>query len=131
MGIENIRKKHKEEEINQFKEDLKKWFELGDFKVYCVLRGVSRSGMTRYIDFYTFVPNTQEEINKGYGKITKIYLTYKMGVILGYGIKTEGLLIDSGLKVEGCGMDMGFSVVNHLGIKLYNNDGYKLKHEWI
>ena len=135
MKTENI-KKHTKEEINQFKEELKECIKLGGNNVYCVLRGVSRSGMTRYIDFYTFTPNTQG--------ITKFYLTYKICAILGYPLTS-----DNGLKVEGCGMDMGFAVIYDLGRTLYptgdgktitgrNGDtepetdgGYIIKHEWL
>jgi len=134
MRTENIRKKHTQEEIKSYETELRETIKKGDNKVYCVLRGVSRSGMTRYIDFYTFIANTPEEIKKGYGAVTKIYLTYRIGVVLDYPLKTNGVLCDSGLKVEGCGQDMGFSVVSHLSGKLYpkNDRGeYKISHEWV
>ena len=149
MRCDKVGKKHAEEEINQYKEELKRFIKLGGNKVYCVLRGVSRSGMTRYIDFYTFVPNTKEEIKRGYGKIAKFYLTYKMGVVLDYPIRTGNGLSDYGLKVEGCGTDMGFELVYNLGRVLYpkgdgktitgrngstepeTDGGYLIKHEWL
>ena len=101
--------------------------------VYCVLRHVSSSGMTRRIDFYSFKGGAPR------------YLS-------GYMSKAIGLRRhkDGGLIVQGCGMDMGFSCVYDLGRTLFpkgfkvagigrNGDtsghdtdgGYALKSEWL
>lgn len=132
---ENIRKRHTKEEITQFEKGLKERIIKGNLKVYCILRHVSRSGMSRNIDFYTIIDN---EI---------YYLTYWIGVVLDYPISNKSGLSDNGLVVGGCGMDMGFSVVYNLSRKLFKDDdefkevqketgytkdaGYKIKYQWI
>ena len=63
--------------------------------IYCVLRHVSRSGMSRRISFYA--------IHKG-------ELVYLDGYIARLGHFKLHPTKD-GLKVDGCGMDMGFHVV--------------------
>lgn len=62
--------------------------------VYAVIRKVSASGMTRYIDFYAYRKGRMER------------LTYRMSVCLGW------RLHDKGLVVGGCGMDMVFATVD-------------------
>ena len=104
----------------------------GNRKVYCILRHVSSSGMSRRISFYTIIKNEP------------IWLDYKIEKILGYKRSNK-----VGLKVSGCGMDMGFSVVYDLGDALWpkgdgktitgrngsktpeTDGGYLLKHIWI
>jgi hypothetical protein len=103
-------------------------------RVYCVLRHVSASGMSRRIDFY-------------------IILDGEMCFISGYVADVLGLRrhpSKDGLTVTGCGMDMGFHVVYELGRALYpkgfkvegrgrngdtsgwdNDGGYALKSEWV
>ncbi|MBU2504119.1 MAG: hypothetical protein KJ879_03665 [Nanoarchaeota archaeon] len=105
--------------------------------IYCILRHISRSGMSRLISFSCI--KEEKHINLDYD-ISKI-LNYRRG-------KYEGL------KVSGCGMDMGFSVVYEIGRKIFPNGGslehsprkyqeeragnqteidggYLLKHQWI
>ncbi len=95
--------------------------------VYCILRNVSRSGMSRQIDFY------MEGMRCISGSIAEA---------LDYPQAQHGAL-----KVGGCGMDMGFSVVYNLGATLWPNGtpkphgtrngeldtdgGYALKHRWL
>jgi hypothetical protein len=95
--------------------------------VYCVLRSVSRSGMSRQIDFYA----EGMEYLTGYVSEACDYPRHRCGP----------------LKVGGCGMDMGFSVVYNLGAVLWPNGtpephgrrngdpdssgGYALKHRWL
>ena len=87
--------------------------------VYCVLRNVSRSGMSRQIDFYA----EGMQYLTGYIAEACDYPRHKGGP----------------LKVGGCGMDMGFSVVYNLGAVLWPNGtsesdssgGYALKHRWL
>lgn len=64
--------------------------------VYAIIRKVSASGMTRYIDFYAYRKGRMER------------LTYRMSVCLGW------RLHDKGLVVGGCGMDMVFATVDSL-----------------
>ncbi len=103
---------------------VKKLVEAGNKTVYCVLRRVSRSGMSRVIDFYTFIPNKEG------GGVSKMWLSYQIAGILGYPFDKN----TEAVKVSGCGMDMGFAVVHSLSCDLYPNKedgGYVLKHEWI
>ena len=95
--------------------------------VYCILRNVSRSGMSRQIDFYI----------DGMRCISD-----DVANLLDYPTTDRGAL-----KVGGCGMDMGFSVVYSLGLELWpdgtktphgtrngepdSNGGYALKHVWL
>jgi hypothetical protein len=99
-------------------EKLRKIFDkMEDKKVYCVLRNVSRSGMSRDIDFYIFIDNT------------KYYLSYTIAGLLDYPFNDN-----KGVKIGGAGMDMGFSVVYGLSSLLYAEEdraGYKIRHEWI
>jgi len=99
---------------------------------------VSRSGMSRTIDFYTPI-----EDNSGNGVETYMqYLTGWFGMLLDYRRDKRGAL-----KVGGCGMDMGFHVVYNVGAKLWpkgtakphstrngepdRDGGYALKSEWL
>lgn len=99
-------------------------------RIYCTVRHVARSGMSRRIDFY-----------KADGD-RMAYLTGLIARALDYRIGK-----DRGLIVGGCGMDMGFAVVYELGYALWPNGtpephgtrngepdnvgGYALKHEWL
>lgn len=77
--------------------------------ICAVLRSVSKSGMSRRIDFFTHA--TDHNGNQ--------YLQFLSGWI--------GRALDmkrgnkEGLIVHGCGMDMGFHVVYELGRTLYPN----------
>lgn len=97
--------------------------------VTCVLRSVSRSGMSRRIDFY----KTKS------GEI--YYLSNYIADLLEMNNDREGV------RVGGCGMDMGFAVVYDLGATLWpkgtkkphgrrngepdSDGGYALKHRWL
>jgi len=131
------------DEVKETKKQLKKLLRAGHYKVYCKLNHVSRSGMLRYIDFYTIVDDRPVYLTGYISKVT----SYKRAP---YDARYEGL------KVEGCGMDMGFAVVHDLGRVLYpkgfkssqrnafngmkptdkgyewdNDGGYRLKHSWL
>ena len=75
--------------------------------VRCVLRSVSRSGMSRQIDFYTIDDD---------GDL--LYLSGYIGNALSVTRTQQGAL-----KVSGAGMDMGYHIVHNLGATLYP-DGY-------
>ena len=99
-------------------------------KVYCILRSVSSSGMSRAISLYVKSEGDMRNIDS----LSADALGYKLS-------KKEGLL------VSGCGMDMGFALVDHLGCALWPNGtgtphgtrngqlgtagGYALKHVWL
>lgn len=71
--------------------------------LYVVLRGVSRSGMTRYLDIYTIQDGEPRR------------WTYTIAVALGwrYDEKRENLV------AIGAGMDMGFHTIHTLGHVLF------------
>jgi len=77
--------------------------------VYCIVRHVSASGMSRQISFHVVEA----------GQILNI--TYHVGNVLGYKMATDR----AALKVGGAGMDMCFAVVYGLGRALFP-DGYTL-----
>jgi len=82
-------------------------------KVYAVVRRVSSSGLTRWVDFFTIEHNELW------------YLTGHIANVLSNYTRTK-----EGLKVEGTGMDMVFAVVYDLSTALYGN-GYILRSESI
>lgn len=89
--------------------------------VYTVLRNVSRSGMMRHIDLYTFKTDDN-------GKIDKVYLSGYAAAVM------DDSRTDNGaIKVGGCGMDMDFHLVytlsSYLWSKFYNGEGWKCIEE--
>ena len=95
--------------MNECRERLLSLLNPGD-TVYGVVRSVSRSGMSRRIDFYCIED----------GELR--WLTPFIGDLCGYSHSYE----KSGLRVDGCGMDMIFAVVYDLGRKLWP-DGFGLR----
>lgn len=111
--------KGKELEKQQARDSLKNIFNLlppDQRVIYCVLRSVSKSGMSRVIDFYTIENNRPQ------------YLSGLIRMALGYRMAKNG-----GLVVGGCGMDMGFHVVYTVASVIYGGDrgGYEIKHQWM
>ncbi len=90
------------DEVKEATARLKEWLKPGD-TVNCILRSVSRSGMSRVISFY---------------KGDSVMLDYNISAVCGYSM-AKG----DGLSVGGCGMDMGFSVVYNLSATLYGAEG--------
>lgn len=86
--------------------ELKEILKPGD-TVYTILRHVTRSRMTRYIDLYVFRDNEPR------------YLTYWASEVLGWKRSNKY----EGIKIEGCGMDMGFHLVYSLSRRLFP-DGF-------
>ena len=82
-------------------------------EVHIVLRNVSRSGMSRRMDFYL--------LRKG----SLVYVTPHVAELTGHNLHSDGTL-----KAGGCGMDMGFAVVYDLSRKLFPNGYYIRKGEW-
>lgn len=101
--------------------------------VFCILRQVSRSGMSRRIDFYRRDPASDSGM---------LYLTQQFAWLLDERVHPQG-----GMIVGGCGMDMGFNIVYNVGATLWPNGtpqphgrrngepdsdgGYALKHRWL
>ena len=87
-------------------------------EIYCIIRHVSQSGMTRHISFFCIEANMPRFLD---GYISK-YLDYRMNKYY------------NGLIVGGCGMDMAFSVVNHLQEQMKHNSSlinFELNHRII
>ena len=89
-------------------------------EIYCIIRHVSQSGMTRHISFFCIEANMPRFLD---GYISK-YLDYRMNKYY------------NGLIVGGCGMDMAFSVVNHLQEQMSHDKNthyteYKFTHRII
>lgn len=105
-------------------ERLRQWVKPGD-TVYCILRHVSKSGMSRVIDLIVF--------DKESGEFYRIGYNAALALGRGYDEKHEGV------KVNGAGMDMGFHLVYTLGYKLFGGTeeyegkdaGYSLTHRWL
>lgn len=130
-------------EREEAREKLREILRPGD-TVRCVLRHVSKSGMSRVIDFYV--------IKNG----DLVYLSGYIAMALNYRRATGQ---HWGVKIGGVGMDMGFAVVYALSYALFGDTwtctgpgcpsnehttgdrsyephqhhegGYALKHEWI
>lgn len=99
-------------------------------KVYCILRSVSSSGMSRSISLYVKSEGDMRNVDS------------LVSDALGYKLAKKG-----GLQVSGCGMDMGFHLVYALGCALWptgtetphgsrngkpdTDGGYALKHVWL
>lgn len=81
-----------------------------DDKLYAVIKSVSRSGMTRRMEFYYIRKNKPRLITPWIARAC------------GYSDDCY-----KGMLVKGCGMDMIFAVVYDVSAVLYG-DGNKLKH---
>lgn len=68
-------------------------------EIFCIVRHVSQSGMSRHISFFIIYGDKQPLF---LDNLISDYLDYRPN-------KTY-----TGLVVRGCGMDMAFSVVHHL-----------------
>ena len=98
------------EAYDYFKKNLK----LND-TIYCIIRHVSKSGMTRHIAFFDIRDNQPCFINT------------RISDLLGYRMNKH----HDAIVVGGCGMDMAFSVVNNLQETMMNYRShliYKLNH---
>ena len=100
-------------------ERLRSMMDVGN-TIYTVLRHVSSSGMTRYIDLYVIKDNRP------------LRITWSAAQALGWTYDSQR----ESLKVTGCGMDMGFHTVYSLARVIYNGKvdgdaGYSLQHNWM
>jgi len=122
------KKEQKQQEVQEAKEQLLKWFVKEGDTVYTVLRSVSSSGMSRTMSLK--VANE--------GRISD--LTYWASKVLDYPlVEVNG---SRALRVGGCGMDMGFHVVYSLARGLFRDKyeagqgdvvdaGYSLSQAWL
>lgn len=112
-----------EKEKNEARKDLKKWLseatqQNGHPQVYCVLRSVAKSGMSRVIHLFC--------VNRESGNL--MHLSNRYALAMDYTVKPTDC--GEGIHVSGCGMDMGFHLVYCLSSALYG-DGYFLENNWI
>ena len=101
------------EEESRTMADINQFVSEGD-TVYCILRHVSRSGMSRVIDLVVIRDGEPRNIGR------------MAADVLGMRYDRE----NEGVKIGGAGMDMGFALVYELSQKLYG-DGYKLSQRWL
>ena len=101
-----MKSKRQSLEAEEAKKTLRELFPPGS-TVLCILRHVSRSGMSREISFRTVDRD----------------VTYLFALVGDYRRGTR-----DGLKVQGAGMDMGFAVVYDVSRRLYP-DGFGVKGE--
>lgn len=99
-----ISKSEREEALNKLRAFLKP----GDI-VYCVLRSVSRSGMSRKLDFYC---RNGEDMQWLTGFMVR-------AGIAGMTQSDKDWRASNGATIQGCGMDMGFHAVYCLGHALW------------
>lgn len=115
------------------KRELRALLKPGD-TVHCVLRNVSRSGMSREISLFIA---TKEKGKPAIRDITWLVCQSK----------GEERGRHGGIVAHGCGMDMGFAEVYNLGFRLWPNGtrkahgtrngkpdrdgGYALNHNWL
>lgn len=127
-----MRKSLKSTEQQEATVELRKLLKPGD-TVYCLLRNVSRSGMSRVIDLV--IHTKQGPRTLGYLAARAVDMPFD---------RDRG-----GVKVGGCGMDMGFHLVYELAYCLFKEDprlakwqakqnergprdaGYALSHRWL
>lgn len=107
-----VTQKEKDEAIARLREILRP----GD-KVFGIVRTVSRSGMSRTIDFYVFkAAGPDEPGRKHCGEVDRFYLSGYIATALGYNRDKSGAL-----KVQGCGQDMIFATIYNLAMVIYRD----------
>lgn len=85
--------------------------------VWCVVKHVTRSGMSRSISTFAVIDGQPYNLD------------YRVSKILGWPTDEN----NGGVKVAGCGMDMGFHLVYSLACALYDSEesGYRLHRRWL
>lgn len=106
------------QEQTEAREALRSMLQPGQ-RVYCIVRHVARSGMSRAIDLYV--------IHEGELR----WISRRAALALGWGMSRAHR---SAIHVDGCGMDMCFHTVYSLSAVLFGHldrGGYQLRHETI
>src|SRR4051812_9359325 len=85
---------------------LREWVKPGD-TIYCILRHVSQSGMSRVIDLKV------ASCNEGRAELGNIGYNVGLALDMPYDRKKEGV------RIGGAGMDMGFAIVYDLAQTLF------------
>lgn len=121
--------KNDQQRAEEARAHLLKMLKPGDV-IWCVLRKVASTGMSRQIDFYVIRDNEP------------FWITGRIAAVLGWRQAKNDSLI-----VSGCGMDAGFHTVYSLGSALWpdgtpkphstrngepdSSGGYALKRNWL
>lgn len=87
------------------------WAVLDKYKgraVKAIVSSVSRSGMSRRIEFYATGTEVDYNGKAREGKPSIDRITWAIAYVLGYPMN------DQGLRVDGCGMDMCFATISNL-----------------
>ena len=116
MTSEEAYEKHGIHSVEYAKASLRESLPVGS-TVYCVIRHVSRSGMTRDISLKALGVDGQGEP----------YLSHLDGIAA---TVLDMRQRNNGIRIGGCGMDMGFALVYELAQRLYG-DRYALNHRWV
>lgn len=96
----------------QYLADLREVCEQSNRRLYCTVKHVSKSGMSRVIDVRAFYPILEEGTP---ARVGSSWLSYKIAAVLGLRFDRER----EAIFIEGCGMDMCFELVYQLGRTLY------------
>lgn len=107
-----------QQEKQEALENLRRILKPGD-TVFGIVRSVSRSGMSRTIDFFAFKAKGDDEPGRKHcGEVDRFYLSGYIASALGYSRDKWGAI-----KISGCGMDMVHHVVYNVGYALFK-DGF-------
>lgn len=119
------KKQAKINERNEQIEKLRSWFPKGS-TVYCTVKSVSRSGMSRVISIqgYGRDENGKVVLDDKTGEPWQVFPNYAASLALDWPLVKGSR---DGVKVGGCGMDMCFHLVYTLSSILYG-EGYALNH---
>lgn len=117
-----MREKSKER-IQECRDSLARFVHEGD-TVFCVLRKVSASGMSRKISLHVAYASD-------YG-IRLQNISGWAAAVMGRSFDRD----DMSIKIGGCGMDMGFALVDDLAVALFGREpktglGKGLRMEWV
>lgn len=134
MTLSKAAQAERDQEAAELKRALRKRIKPGD-TIYCVLRHVSTSGMSRTIQLF--------HITKHNGKPALSPIGYQLAKIGQYRWDSDR----NGITINGCGMDMGFALVYALGRYLWprgtktphgmrngepdSDGGYALRRQWL
>lgn len=97
-------------------EQLRKFFKPGD-TLYCIIRSVARSGMSRRMDYYAMVDGEMRWITP---------FMVRAGVPDESWSSWRNHSDYDGARINGCGMDMCFESAYRLGRKLFP-EGFKVE----
>lgn len=103
---------------------LRDWLSEGD-TVYCILRSVSRSGLSRQVSPLALEKYTTYD---GRETISDCHLAYHVARVLGWSYREN--TGNSAVVVDGCGMDAAAHMVDSLSRVLFGK-GDALRYRWL